>query len=125
MLNRHFVRNTKDHRLYLCFWYRDLQNVCRERHLTRNSPLNFDLTLKACVAGDVARIATLDISNGGSYRVASSGACLQVWESTNRTSVNHQKWVQSSEVSRMVVSQMTLVTTILQNPVPVIIQNDL
>ena len=37
-------------------------------------------------------------SNGGSYGVASTGTS---WEFTNRTSGNRQKWVQSSEVSRV------------------------
>ena len=57
--------------------YRGLQNGCRERHLTYDSSLNFDLNLNALVAEDVGRIATLDISNGGLYGVASTGACLQ------------------------------------------------
>ena len=52
-------------------WYGILPNDCRERHLIHDSPLNFDLTLNACVTEDVARIATLDISNGGSYGFAS------------------------------------------------------
>ena len=56
--------------------YRVLQNGCRKRHLTHGSLSNFDLTLNAHVTEDVARIATLDISNGGLYGVASTGACL-------------------------------------------------
>ena len=54
-----------------------LQNGCCEHHLTYDSPLKFDPTLSVRVAEDVAWIATLDISNGGVYGVASTGACLQ------------------------------------------------
>ena len=61
----------------MVYAYRVLQNGCCEHHLTHKSPFNFDLTLNAHVAEDVARIATLDILNGGSYGVASTGACLQ------------------------------------------------
>ena len=81
-------------------WYRILQNGFHRHHLTHDSPLNFDLTLKARVAEDVAQIASLDISNGGLHGVASTRACLQTWESTNHASANCQKWVQSLEVSR-------------------------
>ena len=57
--------------------YRDLQKGCRKRHLTHDSPLNFDLTVNARVAEDVVQIATLDILNGRSYGVATTGVCLQ------------------------------------------------
>ena len=92
---------TRKELYYINMKCRFLQNGCREHHLTQDSPLNFDLTLNAHVAEYVVRIAALDISNGGSYGIVSTGACLQAGDSTNRTSANRQKWVQSSEVSHM------------------------
>ena len=68
------LRNTGSRRVWpretsASYVYRVLQNGCHERHLTHDSPLNFDLTLSARVTEDVARIATLNMLNGGLYEL--------------------------------------------------------